>query len=285
MGSNSTIVAAWLDWLRKRELAPSTVYLYRRVAADLCGSVELHTATVEELEQWAHRQRRSGRGGATASVKRDMDVARSLFGFAAARGLLARNPAAELITPKRRSRSPAVVAPDLFSSAWGQAAEHDRVLLALMRYAGLRRAEAASLRWGSLSPYRDDGTLRRVVRKGGSEATVPLGDCLTVYERKAPDLLLCDRAWLRAWVGVHQGGPVRFVFPQSAGGSFDWVNKRVRVLSDGAFTPHALRHTFASDMARLGMPLAVLRDLLNHSDIGSTMRYVHSERADVLRWL
>ena len=45
--------------------------------------------------------------------------------------------------------------------------------------------------------------------------------------------------------------------------------------------PHRFRHTFAVDMVREGMPLAVLKRLLGHSSIEMTMRYVNLSAEDV----
>ena len=40
-------------------------------------------------------------------------------------------------------------------------------------------------------------------------------------------------------------------------------------------TPHRLRHTYASEMLRLGVILPALMQLLGHNDIAMTMRYLH----------
>jgi len=48
-------------------------------------------------------------------------------------------------------------------------------------------------------------------------------------------------------------------------------------------TPHQLRHTFASEMLRLGVSLPALMQLLGHKDIDMTMRYVQVTQQDLQR--
>lgn len=42
------------------------------------------------------------------------------------------------------------------------------------------------------------------------------------------------------------------------------------------FHPHALRHSFATEICRNGAPLEVAKEMLGHANIQTTMRYVHS---------
>jgi site-specific recombinase XerD len=51
----------------------------------------------------------------------------------------------------------------------------------------------------------------------------------------------------------------------------------------GAVTPHRLRHTFASEMLRLGVTLPALMQLLGHKDIRMTLRYVQVTQHDLQR--
>jgi len=39
---------------------------------------------------------------------------------------------------------------------------------------------------------------------------------------------------------------------------------------------HVLRHTFASRLSELGAPIVVVKDLLGHASIATTMRYAHT---------
>jgi site-specific recombinase XerD len=51
----------------------------------------------------------------------------------------------------------------------------------------------------------------------------------------------------------------------------------------GPVTPHRLRHTFASEMLRLGVSLPALMQLLGHKDIRMTLRYVQVTQQDLQR--
>jgi site-specific recombinase XerD len=48
-------------------------------------------------------------------------------------------------------------------------------------------------------------------------------------------------------------------------------------------TPHPLRHTFATEMVRLGLSLPALMKLLGHRDIRMTLRYVQITQVDLQR--
>ena len=50
-----------------------------------------------------------------------------------------------------------------------------------------------------------------------------------------------------------------------------------------AAAPHRLRHTFASEMVRLGVSLPALMQLLGHKDIRMTLRYVPVTQPDLQR--
>ena len=48
-------------------------------------------------------------------------------------------------------------------------------------------------------------------------------------------------------------------------------------------TPHRLRHSFASEMVRLGVSLPALMQMLGHKDIRMTLRYVEVTQLDLQR--
>jgi len=59
--------------------------------------------------------------------------------------------------------------------------------------------------------------------------------------------------------------------------SYRWVQKQVRQWGEEAgvagVSPHRLRHTFATRLINLGVPITTLQRLLGHRDLGTTQRY------------
>ena len=50
------------------------------------------------------------------------------------------------------------------------------------------------------------------------------------------------------------------------------------------FTPHMLRYSAATNLARAGMPVQLIQKLLNHADISTTQRYVRTSNIEVSDW-
>jgi site-specific recombinase XerD len=81
-----------------------------------------------------------------------------------------------------------------------------------------------------------------------------------------------------------------FLLPRF-GGHYDLYQTLLWALADAAkragcscaATPHRLRHTFASEMVRLGVSLPALMQLLGHKDIRMTLRYVQVTQQDLQR--
>lgn len=133
----------------------------------------------------------------------------------------------------------------------------------LMLWTGLRVSEAVGLRLADLR-LDDEHPFLRVIGKGDKEREIPLTDRLAVELQEylemraafvdlAAATLFCDR----------HGDPYT-----SAG---VWSMVRATLQSIGAekrhMGPHVLRHTFATRQLQGGMPPAIVKAWMGHSDL------------------
>jgi|HubBroStandDraft_6_1064221.scaffolds.fasta_scaffold91391_2 site-specific recombinase XerD len=96
---------------------------------------------------------------------------------------------------------------------------------------------------------------------------------------------------LRALAPVsHLAHSASFLLPRSAGPSGLYQNLRQalhqvagRAGCSAPITCHQLRHTFASEMVRLGVSLPALMKMLGHKNLRMTMRYVKVTQVDLQR--
>ena len=150
----------------------------------------------------------------------------------------------------------------------------DRAMLETMYASGLRVSELVVLTLNELDLTTG---LVRVVGKGGRERIVPLGEeaseSLREYLGQARSDLL--KAQLTDAVFVtRRGGPMtRQAFWQL-------IKRYAQQAGIGAeFSPHSLRHAFATHLLNHGADLRSVQMLLGHTDLSTTQIYTHVARA------
>lgn len=129
-----------------------------------------------------------------------------------------------------------------------------RAMLLLASRAGLRVAEIARFHGRDIDPYA--GTLE-VRGKGGTTYTIPAHPDILAHATRMP-----TGYWFPSQRGEHIGGRV--------------VSERMRLymLRHGInATPHALRHTFATQLLEGGADLRVVQELMRHSSLTATAIY------------
>ncbi len=145
----------------------------------------------------------------------------------------------------------------------------DKAIALLMLYGGLRSSEILSLQ---MQDFDLPGGKVRVWGKGGRERVVPVdADALRLvhryilYERPESEESLI----FLAAKGPHSGKPLT---PAGLRRIFRYHRARSGV---PAGNPHRLRHTYATNLAQAGVDAYVLRDLMGHAHIESSLVYIH----------
>ncbi len=148
----------------------------------------------------------------------------------------------------------------------------DRAMLETLYAAGLRVSELVTLKPAQI--LWEERSLR-IKGKGAKERIAPLGShALEWLERYRRDV------YPKLNPGFQE--PAFFVKKNGKGISRQFFWKRLKELAKEAgiskiFSPHTLRHSFATHLLEGGMNLRAVQSLLGHSDISTTQIYTHVE--------
>jgi site-specific recombinase XerD len=252
----------------------------------------------------------SQRDCAPATSARKLAALRALLRGQRERGRIEHNPADLLATPKRDSYLPRVLkvseAAKLLDAipAGSPLARRDKAMFELAYGCGLRAEEIVSLR---LADVDHDGEQLRVEGKGSKTRLVPAGEpamaAVRDYLDRGRPALSRSRAGTQVDVGrrVTAGGQVTAGGARSGPGApaqeqslflsksgrplhTSDVRRRLRAWArkagiEGALSPHALRHSFATHLLDGGADLRAIQEMLGHSSISTTQIYTRVESA------
>jgi len=285
--TQAALLEAWHDHLalglRRSE---HTVRAYMRTAQRLLvGQGIADWDAVADLSAGhlrTHLAARREQGLSNASAARELSALKSFIAFARTQAGREVSDAPRMRGPRIAKGLPRPVTPDdaigLAETVDALAVEdwvgaRDRAVLLLLYGAGLRIAEALSLKADAL-PLGDRLT---VTGKGGKQRVVPLlpivREAVADYAARCPWQLQRDEALFRG----AKGGPLAQGMVQKATARA----RRALGLPDTA-TPHALRHSFATHLLGAGTDLRSLQELLGHASLGSTQIYTQVDAASLL---
>ncbi len=213
-----------------------------------------------------------------SSMARHLSALRSFFKFLMREGVVTKNAARGVATPKREKHLPAVMQtseitllleqPDVERSL----GVRDRAWLELLYASGLRIGELVGI---DLDDLQLRSRLVKVRGKGSRERIVPFGtkaeEALREYLRVRHELVKEVNADEDQPLFVNYRGlrisarSVRRLFD-------DYV--RDASLRHG-ISPHAMRHSFATHLLNAGADLRSIQELLGHASLSTTQKYTH----------
>lgn len=152
----------------------------------------------------------------------------------------------------------------------------NKAMLELMYSSGLRVSELINL---TLNDIDLDENIVKVFGKGKKERIVPIGDyatnALSVYINEHRNCLIKT--------------PTDYVFLNNHGKSMSRSGffKILKKIAEEKgikkeFSPHTLRHSFATHMLEYGADLRSIQELLGHENMSTTNIYTHV-RSDIIR--
>lgn len=262
----------------EKGLAKNTLESYRRDLRKLLvffkklEITELRLVSRDHITQFIMEMKKQG--CATSSISRCIASIRSFFNFLLQEGLIQKNPAIELESPRMEKKLPRVLTTDEVEKLLSQPSpgEHnglrDRAMLELLYASGIRVSELVSL---NITDFEPQVGFLRCRGKGMKERIVPIGSVAINYVNE-----YLDKS--RARLLKNNGEPALFVNHHGrrmTRQGFWKILKKYALKSNihGEVTPHTLRHSFATHLIENGADLRSVQEMLGHSDISTTQIY------------
>ncbi len=213
------------------------------------------------------------RGLNRSTVSRRLSSVRSFFNYLCREGLMERNPAKLVPSPRKQVNPPRFLSVDdafgLVESPDGDdlLRSRDKAILELLYSSGIRVSELSSLDVNSINL---DERILTVRGKGRKERIVPVGDVAV--------------SALNAYIAEKEkaGMKGKPLFINKNGGRLTERSVRRIVVKyarafglQGKVGPHTLRHTFATHLLHEGADLRVIQELLGHESLSTTQKYTH----------
>jgi len=270
-------LARYLDALRAAGASPATVRAYRADLGQYARWLAAAGVALDAVDARLLRRYAAYLGSlryAPATAARKLSAVRSAHAWLRERGLAETDPAAVVPGPKRGRTLPATLSRDELDRLLATAAHEprdlrDRALLELLYGAGLRAAEACTLRLADLDLERAE---LRVIGKGDRQRALPLGaraaSALDRYLRLGRPRMACAGGVREVFVSV-RGRPL---YPSDVRRALDRALRRAGLAHR---SPHALRHSFATHLLEGGADLRSIQELLGHASVSTTQVYTH----------
>lgn len=283
----ATYAGSYLDWLDKvKRVRPQTLRSYKAILNRFDVFTEgedVDTVSPDQVIAFLVRPRKTGSMGAPATQQQERAVISQFFLYLRRLGVSKNDPMWMVPAPEVPRDDPHPVSDDVWQKLWGsRLCMDDRVWLGLGYFIGLRRYELATI---APSEVFWQSQQLRFTRKGGARCAVEYGELTKVIAAKLPHLAHGVDEWvdLLATTAKLRDGE-QFLAPSSLGRSVEsdcaWFNSRLqRLLLDAGlsrkeFSPHALRHSCATNLMRAGVPIQIIADQMSHRSINTTRKYM-----------
>jgi integrase/recombinase XerC len=213
------------------------------------------------------------------SIARKLAAVRAFFKFLSREGLLGKNPASSVSTPKLDKTLPRIMTEEEMNTFLDQVAKaaqsgepallRDHAILELLYASGLRVSELVGL---DLRGVNFGDAMVLVRGKGNKERIVPFGSkakqALTEYLPAREKILKEAKASSNAlFLNLNAGRLTTRSVDRLVKAYVRAWGPNVKV------SPHSMRHAFASHLLTEGADLRAIQEMLGHKSLGTTQKY------------
>ena len=285
--------------LRDRGSSPRTVEAYLRHSKEFVGFLsqyyprvgkpnEVTRETVDDYQHYVRELTIAGdRPLANATVRLKLTAVKQFFAFLVDRDLVLKDPTSIIVAPKPVQRLVRTILTehevlDLLKAIEPRdpASTRDRAILELFYACGMRTSELCNLKIADVDLTQQTATI--INGKGGKSRIVPIGQYAAHFIQG-----YIENARRRLLMGKRDDPGNLFLSSSGTPFTRESINRsvmgRVNRILEGKkrVTCYSFRHSVATHMIANGVDIAYVAQLLGHSTLETTRRYLRIEIGDL----
>ncbi len=214
------------------------------------------------------------------SILRKLTALRTFFGYLERRGIVSSDPFASISMRKKETRLPSVLTEEevkelLSLPRASFREERDHMLFLLIYNSGMRIGEVLSVDIDEI-----DFPRRRILITGKGDK-----ERFVFFSKGTAEELRLYLSARESYLAELGKGEEKALFVGMKGGRLPFSSAhiifdeyRARLGWQKEFTPHTLRHSFATHMMDRGADIRLVQELLGHESISTTQIYTHVSR-------
>ena len=211
----------------------------------------------------------------TKTISHNISTLRSFYKFLLIEKILKNNPMEYIELPKTKKSLPKTLSIEeidklLDINLTDSFSFRNKAMLELMYSSGLRVSELVNVK---IHDIDTSNCIIRIMGKGSKERIVPLGDYairyIELYLKEHREKLIKRELNDYLFLNNHGNKMTRQGFFKI----LKQIAKEKNIKTE--FSPHTLRHSFATHLLNGGADLRSIQEMLGHSDISTTQIYTH----------
>lgn len=231
---------------------------------------KINETNIREYLKYLNKENNDAR-----TISHNISTLRSFYKFLLIEKKVNKNPMEYIELPKTKKSLPKTLSIEeidklLDIKLKDSFAYRNKAMLELMYSSGLRVSELVNVR---IHDIDTSNCIIRIMGKGSKERIVPLGDYaikyIELYLKEYREKLV--KRELNDYLFLNNHG--KKMTRQGFFKILKQIAKEKGIKTE--FSPHALRHSFATHLLNGGADLRSIQEMLGHSDISTTQIYTH----------
>lgn len=258
-----------------KKYSNNTILSYKRDLNLLCLYLKKNTLDINNADILKYLDYLKSEDIKAKSVARKISTFNSFYKFMLIEKKISINPVDKIDLPKIDNSLPSILSieevDDLLDiKIKDNFSARNKAMLELMYGTGLRVSELVNLNLNDIDLF--NATVR-TIGKGNKERIIPMGDfaidALNIYIEEYRDSMLKNRICDKLFLNNHGLNMTRQGFFKI----LKQIAKEKGIQKE--FSPHTLRHSFATHLLNNGADLRSIQEMLGHYNLSTTQIYTH----------